>query len=164
MDFAELEQKVIEWADEKGILAANNIDAQILKSVEELGEFSKAVQSGDVEQIKLELGDVFVTLILVNEISGDNKWSSYLPDLADHLFWGNHKPMTSAQYSRLFCAAVGNWWAVIDDDCYRTALNFANKAADSYGFTVTEALEAAYNKISKRKGSMVNGAFVKEGV
>lgn len=34
--------------------------------------------------------------------------------------------------------------------------------AEMHNFSVFEALEMAYNKISKRKGKMVNGKFVKE--
>jgi len=34
--------------------------------------------------------------------------------------------------------------------------------AEMHNFSVFEALEMAYNKISKRKGKMVNGVFVKE--
>ena len=89
----------IAWGNERGIVRADNVYKQFIKAVEEFGELAKEINKGDVENAKMEMGDVFVTLIL-------------------------------------------------------TAANL--------GFTAAEALDAAYTKISKRKGTTVNGVFVKE--
>ena len=117
MNFEELKTKVEEWADDKDLLHSENADKQFMKFMEEVFEFktefdylcrigqsSEEVYS-DYEQIEtqenmeLEMGDIFVTLIIL-------------------------------------CNQLGI-------DCI-------------------ECLNMAYEKISKRKGKTIDGAFVKE--
>jgi NTP pyrophosphatase (non-canonical NTP hydrolase) len=90
------------WAVNKGILAPTPLGLfkQLGKFFEEAGEMSGAViKMKDMEEVKLEMGDVFVTLVIL-------------------------------------CAQLG--------------------------ITPEEALSAAYNKISGRKGKTVDGVFIKE--
>lgn len=90
MNFEELKTKVGEWADDKDLLHSENVDKQFLKFIEEVFEFktemdylcrigqsSEEVYS-DYEQIEtqenmqLEMGDIFVTLIvLCNQLDID---------------------------------------------------------------------------------------------
>lgn len=90
MDFEQLKTKVEEWARDKDLLHRENIDKQFMKFIEEVFEFksemdylcrigqsSEEVYS-DYEQIEtqenmeLEMGDIFVTLIvLCNQLSID---------------------------------------------------------------------------------------------
>lgn len=95
-----LEGKVLEWAEQKGILEANEPDAQLDKFEEECWEFIEACCSEDFDEIQKEGGDVIVTLIINLHLRGSS---------------------------------------------------------------LSQALQAAYDKISKRKGTMVDGVFVKEG-
>lgn len=83
MNFEELKTNVEEWADDKNLLHEENADKQFMKFIEEVFEFktemdylcrigqsSEEVYS-DYEQIetqenmKLEMGDIFVTLIIL---------------------------------------------------------------------------------------------------
>lgn len=98
-DFDTNVSNVIKWANEKGIISADNAKKQVSKFVEEAEEMIAEIEDGNLELAKMEMGDVFVTLITT---------------------------------------------------------------AACLGFTPAEALDLAYNKISKRKGSVVNGIFVKE--
>ena len=59
------EQKVLVWADEKGILSPKNRNKQTLKFISEAGELSDEICKEDVEAAKVELGDVLVTLSIV---------------------------------------------------------------------------------------------------
>ena len=117
MNFKELKDKVLIWADDKDLLHSENTEKQFMKFIEEVFEFksemdylsrigqSTAEVYSDYEQIKteenmkLEMGDILVTLIIL---------SSQL------------------------------------------------------GIDLTECLEIAYQKISKRKGKTIDGLFVKE--
>lgn len=83
MEFKELQEKVLEWADSHDLLHEENADKQFLKFIEEVFEFKtefdyleKIGQDpsecySDYEQIEtqenmqLEMGDVFVTLIIL---------------------------------------------------------------------------------------------------
>ena len=90
MNFEELKELILEWADDKDLLHAENADKQFMKFVEEVFEFksemdyltrigqsSEEVYS-DYEQIEaqenmeLEMGDIFVTLIILCKQIGIN--------------------------------------------------------------------------------------------
>lgn len=75
MEFKELEEKVLEWADIHDLLHEENSDKQFLKFVEEVFEFKTEMDfySGKCEVLssvsknlmKEEMGDIFVTLIIL---------------------------------------------------------------------------------------------------
>lgn len=77
MKFEELEEKVFEWAGNHDLLHEENANKQFLKFVEEVFEFKTEMDSqgsrwdnGDnyfdiIEDLMLEMGDVFVTLIIL---------------------------------------------------------------------------------------------------
>jgi len=99
MNYYELESKVLEWADEKGLLAPENYPKQFMKLDEEKGELSGSILKGKREKEKDGFGDVMVTLIIL---------------------------------------------------------------ATQRGLNLTECLELAYNEIADRKGTMIDGSFVKD--
>lgn len=92
MNFEELKGLVLEWADDKDLLHSENADKQFIKFIEEVFEFKEAwdclifikgqYESADnqgirikvdkkmVEDCKLEMGDIFVTLIILCEQIG----------------------------------------------------------------------------------------------
>lgn len=64
------EQKVITWATQKGIFTPDNLKNQTLKMVAEAGEVADAVLKGDEDEVKMEIGDVLVTLTLLCGMQG----------------------------------------------------------------------------------------------
>ncbi len=64
-NFEELIYLVRNWADDKNLLTAGNEHNQIKKVVEEVQEIQQALQEGNIEDIKNEIGDGFVTLIIL---------------------------------------------------------------------------------------------------
>lgn len=88
MKFEQLQEKVLSWADDKDLLHSENADVQFMKFIEEVFEFKtefdylcRIGQSpeevySDYEQIEtqenmdLEMGDIFVTLIILCEQLG----------------------------------------------------------------------------------------------
>ena len=94
-----LEQLIITWAENKGILFKGNEQPQWEKFKEEAAEAEEALANGDIEHIKEELGDIVVTLIV---------------------------------------------------------------QAHLHGLSLTDCTNKAYAKIAKRKGTTVDGVFVKE--
>lgn len=82
MNFKELQTKVIEWAEDKDLLHVINAPRQFLKFVEEVFEFKRELDISDLRRfagdhkeailrdIKLEMGDIFVTLIILCEQIG----------------------------------------------------------------------------------------------
>ncbi|WP_058990613.1 hypothetical protein [Anaerococcus rubeinfantis] len=90
--FGELKELVLEWADDKDLLHSENADVQFGKFIEEVFEFKsefdvwklykkfkydeKIEQDFSIEEVerwknlKLEMGDIFVTLIILCEDLG----------------------------------------------------------------------------------------------
>ena len=114
MTYEELDQLVISWGIDKDLIKRENAEKQFMKFIEEVFEFKTEMdwiiqsEKSNIEveyklskfkDIKLEMGDILVTLIIL-----------------------------SAQLN-------------ID---------------------LTECLEMAYEKISKRKGKTIDGLFIKE--
>ncbi|MBD3756485.1 MAG: MazG-like family protein [Gammaproteobacteria bacterium] len=66
----ELEQNVIQWAGDKGILTHSDPLHQMAKTFEEVNELYEAVLESDLEGIKDAIGDTIVTLIIQAEMQG----------------------------------------------------------------------------------------------
>jgi NTP pyrophosphatase (non-canonical NTP hydrolase) len=76
MTFADLEMKVVRWAEARGIIQNSNIQAQARKTLEEAGELLEAAaamravgifteeQDEYRSEYRKEMGDVLVTLII----------------------------------------------------------------------------------------------------
>lgn len=75
MEFKELQEKILEWADIHDLLHEENSGKQFLKFVEEVFEFKTEMDNvlsytdpyvdEAIERMELEMGDVFVTLIIL---------------------------------------------------------------------------------------------------
>ena len=63
--FEELQEAVLDWADERDLLEANP-NRQFLKVVEELGELASAMAKNERENEMDAMGDLFVTLIILS--------------------------------------------------------------------------------------------------
>lgn len=59
------EKDVILWAIERGLISKENEKSQLLKTLEELGEVSRAVLKDDQDAFIDGVGDVLVTLIIL---------------------------------------------------------------------------------------------------
>ena len=78
MNFEELKELVLDWADDKDLLHSENADKQFMKFIEEVFEFKTefddkqrfAPDCIDINNLKLEMGDIFVTLIILCEQIG----------------------------------------------------------------------------------------------
>jgi NTP pyrophosphatase (non-canonical NTP hydrolase) len=66
--FEELNVKVLQWANAKGIFKYSNPKSQLLKTVSEVGELADAVNKGNIPEEVDAIGDVLVTLIILAEM------------------------------------------------------------------------------------------------
>lgn len=66
----ELENKVLDWARERGLLHSGNRDKQALKMVEEVGETCRAVLKDNKEELVDGIGDILVTVAILANQSG----------------------------------------------------------------------------------------------
>lgn len=65
-----LNYAIREWGKDRGITINGTAEAQLVKTMEELGELARAVARD--EDIDDHIGDVIVTLIMVASIKGTN--------------------------------------------------------------------------------------------
>lgn len=65
LNFDELIELVINWADNKNILQKENASKQMLKVLEEVGETAGSLLKSNEDGIKDGIGDSFVTLIIL---------------------------------------------------------------------------------------------------
>lgn len=70
MNFEILKHRVIDWAKDRGITKHDNAPKQLLKTMEELGEVSRALLKGDTNGLIDGIGDVMVTLIIFAHQNG----------------------------------------------------------------------------------------------
>lgn len=64
MNFYELEEAIIQWGADKGILEKGTPIGQAIKTLEETTELLDAINKDDKHEIKDASGDIVVTLIL----------------------------------------------------------------------------------------------------
>lgn len=65
-----MKTKVLEWAADKGILEKATREAQMLKTVEEVGELANALGKNNIGEIKDAIGDITITLMIQSELCG----------------------------------------------------------------------------------------------
>lgn len=68
MKYQELEDLVLAWADEKGILEKATPTAQMRKLREEVKELGDAIKKGDVNEMVDAMGDIQVVIIIMNQL------------------------------------------------------------------------------------------------
>jgi len=66
----ELVDRVLIWADQKGIMKSGTPQRQLIKSLEELHETMEATYNGDMDEMVDGCGDTFVTLIIYSALIG----------------------------------------------------------------------------------------------
>lgn len=152
----ELIENVINWADEKGLLRPENAEAQYLKVLEETGETAKAILKPadhqyfiDLGQTKEEaikdgFGDMAVTVIILAKQTE-----------CDLLDVGCGLVASDDNFDQLMVMVSRHYVSA-------GSLIQIDAMAQSYGFSLKECLEAAWNEIKDRTGKLVDGSFVKD--
>jgi len=82
----ELENKVVDWGYDRGILTTNAPDTfirskQLLKTEEEVAELADAIASNDREEAIDAVGDILVTLIIQTRL-----WNTNLYECLDQAY------------------------------------------------------------------------------
>lgn len=64
MSYAQTEMKIIQWAEARKVIPNASSSTQLIKTFSELGELGDELIKGNRELMKMELGDVMVTLVI----------------------------------------------------------------------------------------------------
>lgn len=161
-------EKVLEWGNQKGITGPNGTGtkiAQTCKFLEEVTETVIAVSKDDKAEIKDGIGDTQVTLILLCEM---HEWR--IEDIVGEGIF--HEKVLRVACPKIQVALVNEkasdvlFTAITDDRDHlwceiRSIIKKLASLASYYGWTLQECLQAAYDVISKRRGVMIEGSFIK---
>jgi hypothetical protein len=154
---------ILDWAADRGILANSDPLSQILKTVEEMGELAKAVNKGDREGQIDGIGDVYVTLVLVNHMIGHGTVPGMIMAPSDSLTPKAWAAVTAASVGQMsFWISAGMYAQIQEDKLVTEALGCLRGLAASLGLSLAACLDHAYGIISKRTGKMVDGVFLKD--
>ena len=64
MSYADIEMKVVQWGEARGIVQNSTPAAQAKKTLEELDELYAAIAKGDKAEMADAYGDILVTLVM----------------------------------------------------------------------------------------------------
>jgi hypothetical protein len=117
----------------------DNIENQLHKVGEECGELSRAILNKDEHEIKLELGDCFISACVYYDIMGTK------PQLA---------PRTDAFYGSNVAIKIAHFHRYLTISCLYSI-------AKSLKVDLVECANLAYQKIINREGQTIDGIFVK---
>ena len=70
MSLDALDEKILEWGLQKGILPHAEPLAQLDKTEEEVGELRQAIYEHDADEVKDAIGDIYVTITMQAEAWG----------------------------------------------------------------------------------------------
>lgn len=63
MTYEQLEEKILQWSSDRGILQNGKSTSQLLKAISEMGELADAHAKNQPEEIKDAIGDIVVCLV-----------------------------------------------------------------------------------------------------
>lgn len=150
------------WADKKGILEHGKPMKQLLKTLEEITELHTAIEDDNLEEIIDAIGDVVVTLIIYAKMKSIKLFPNGSEELSDStgtaqdpyfLLDNCNKLMQLEKFTN---DSVEKYYTV------QMILFLLNQIANRFNLKIWECLHSAYKVISRRKGKMIDGQFVKD--
>lgn len=157
MKIDELNKKIIEWAKEREIDKKGTIQGQAMKTIEEMSELIKGICKNDIDLIKDSIGDVYVTLVIGCMLNNNVICQNYVQDFGRYRTKENMIEKISGQILNLSVC-----YEPYKDSFVLKLVRLLESIAFEYNTDLRECVELAYNEISRRKGKMINGVFVKE--
>ena len=150
------------WAKRKGILEHGKPMKQLLKTLEEITELHAAIEDDNLEEIIDAIGDVVVTLIIYAKMKNIKLFPNGSEELSDSkgtaqdpyfLLDNCNKLMQLEKFTN---DSVEKYYTV------QMMLFLLNQIANRFNLKIWECLHSAYKVISRRKGKMIDGQFVKD--
>lgn len=156
----ELERLTLQWGHDRQITINGNIPTQTLKFGEEMGELFEAMSDA---MVKDAIGDMVVVLNMVTGLMGTTMFACLtIEDQGETVLNFPPAERLAANYGRM-CSAV------VREDNNKLAwiikefIIILESIAETYGTSINECWNLAYNEIKDRKGRLLeNGNFVKE--
>lgn len=163
----DLNEKILQWADDKGILANGTPEGQMRKVLEEYREAAEAIALYEnaktrnsialpryLERVKAELGDQYITLVIHAKITSTQLT---FPHTLDVICRHENKWILDMLGANVLILSRCQ-----QPDYYCTVVYLIGQLAQNHGLTLRECVEHSYNVIARRTGRIVDGVFVKD--
>lgn len=153
----ELNKKILQWAKDRELDKKGTVEAQTIKTVEELSELVKAVCKDDREEIIDAIGDVHVTLVIGNMLDTNTEMDALSCIGSDEDEYTKEQLLEQL----LECSRHVLFFKYIRELVALTIKALYN-VCKYYQFDYADCVESAYNVIKNRKGKVVDGQYIKE--
>lgn len=156
--FSTYQPLVIQWAEERNILAVATPKKQLLKTYEEIGELLEAIEDNNLPEIQDAIGDVIISLIVyskMEKISLSEYETKRIPEILPYAIKDSTCALLeyfNGLYHELGLKKYGIS-KIFEELC---------KIGVFYDLKIWDCLESAYHVIKDRKGKISNGQFVKD--
>ena len=150
------------WAHRKGILEHGTPAKQLIKTLEEIMELHTAIEDYNLKEIEDAIGDVVVTLIIYAEMKNITLFPHGSQDLSDSKGIAQDPYSLLDNCNKLMLLEKFTNYSTEKYHTIQMMLFLLNQIANRFDLKVWECLHSAYKVISKRKGEMVNGTFIKD--
>lgn len=164
---------VIAWADERNFFDPKEgatEGSQLVKLVEELGEFAHAlarISKPEMrDKLKDGLGDAQVVLINMLKLSGGEAYLEHAKIMIPEYVQFMSEVISETSFDEsgftISQSVLGGAILSIGDQKYHESFCDLIVLENQLGFEPGECLQAAYDEIKDRKGKFINRVFVKE--
>lgn len=161
MKLKELIKKIEQWAIDRELDKKATIEAQSIKTAEEMAELIIGISKDNIDLIKDSIGDVFVTLVIGNMIDEKHDMEEIYNTLLEDL--NKEIPADKNQQIVLLDRVMeGVLTYKYDEDIIYYTLVAMVGDARIYNLDFLDCVESAYNEIKDRKGKTIDGQFIKE--
>lgn len=147
----DLQPLIIQWAKEKNIHLPECVPKQRLKLIEECGELASSILKNKVELQKDAIGDIFVVLVILSEQQKEYYNPIEAVEQANNTKPKNFKEIPIWSFISLIC---GN------NQCDENTM-YLQCICLQLELDLIECANIAWNEIKDRKGSTINGTFIK---
>lgn len=157
----QLQELIIQWAKARRLIPLANPETQMMKNVSEIGELADAIAKKDNAGIKDAIGDIFVILVIWNQLKWNHDMSEFQPIVMPV---GNiNEFFTEFLYSftDIFRGSINGHKSNVF--YFLSVIDYLASFAEYFNMTLVECVESAYNEIKDRKGYLTpEGVFIKE--
>lgn len=166
MTINELNTLIIEWAKERELDTKGTVEAQSIKTVEELSELIKAICKDNKEDIIDSIGDVYVTLVIGNML--DSNWNLDKVHESMEICFNekvieNCKTLNKISILDKLATRIEQILGLkyVPSLLYDITRNLI-EIAHNYDLDFVDCVESAYNTIKDRHGKLVDGMYIKD--
>lgn len=155
---------VISWAFDRNLLLDDNSEKQYLKLIEEFGELVAGCLKQNKSFVIDSIGDMMVVMAILKEMKG-YRFNFYELDYENY-YIGKTKEESSLRCTNWLISFLGD--KIQEDDekqveiLYTEILAHLHNISNNYGMCIEDCYQIAYDEIKNRKGTMLNGTFVRQ--